>query len=69
MPRAARLPIDQRVAHWARLGTRARDLLDEIDVYVIEQEAGEDIWRSIKWWGRPDYSGCHPITCTCADCT
>lgn len=69
MPRATRKPVEARVAIWTRLGQRARDLLDEIDVHQIEEEAGGQIWRSMRRWGRPDDRFAHDLRCTCVDCT
>lgn len=62
-------PLAVRQQIWARLGQRARELLDEIDVHAIEQAAGEDIWRSMQKYGTPEFHGNHPIYCTCGDCT
>ena len=44
-------------------------MLSNDDLAQIYAAAGEEIWRSMQWFGRPDQRGLHPITCTCGDCT
>jgi hypothetical protein len=62
-----RKPVDP--AKWARLGRMAKELLDEIDVYAIAEAAGDQIWLSMRRWGRPDDRFAHDLRCPCADCT
>jgi len=70
MSRTAKpLPLAARQERWRHLGGIARRLIDEIDVYDMIEAAGEEIWRSMQWWGRPDSRGDHVRTCTCGECS
>ncbi len=67
--RAPRVPLEERQRRWAYLGALARSLaLNEIDAHEILELVGEEVWRSMQWWGRPDSRGDHVRSCTCGDC-
>lgn len=68
-----RMSLTERQERWARLGAMARrlvfNLVDEVVMFEILESAGEEIWRSMQWWGRPDSRGDHVRSCTCGDCS